>query len=347
MLMKPINSAKTSFLGVVIVAIILFCLGFGLCFTLQQFFALNPGKISTDDPPSQPVPNTSLKDINRHFFNNEFMIYGKDMHGVPFFLKLNLNRKQQDEKNYVHYYFSNFLYGNINKSDYFDFYSDSPDITAQNIFSSYDYQKNQDLSSREKYDFLVTLPVDNGLMKNIAINVAIDELEGDFLIKNSPAYTKHMSIGKAKIVIDDNNSFFADVVVSSIYSDDYSKYIFFQGYDDIHPTTDLLILWDENGSFYLVDHTLTKEQNLFYPPHTWVLYKNSKGFMKKAFEADIDFKEAGGALQWLIRLDDLDFELNVQATEFFKGSLHDGVAQGFVVTPDGTFTIAGFAERHE
>ena len=318
---------------------IIFLLGFGLCFSLDKLTAI-PVVPPDPHPPSTQITQQILVPPNYHFFSEDFMIYGKDDKQVPFFLKLSLNRKQKSKNNYLHYYFSNLFYGGLNSSGYVDFNSSSPDVTSQKYFSTYQHEHAPDLSTREKYDFTVQL---NG--KNITIST--DELGGDFIIRNSLEYSKYVSVGKAQVAVD-GKKFEANIFVSTIYSDDYTKLLFFDGYDEVQPTTDYLAFWDENDSFYLIDHTLTGKDNPHYRPHTWVLYKDGKnGWMKKAFNVNIDFQEfLSLPKEWNIFIPDFNSQIQLGVTGFFENSSNEGIGKGTVKTPEGTFVIEGFIERH-
>lgn len=331
----------------IILCFVLFLLGFGLCFTLQHLFPAS-GEVLPDPPSTQQTQETQSVDSTSayHFFSDDFLVYGKDDKGTPFFLKLSLNRKQRGQHNYIHYYFSNVMYGDINESDYTDFYRTDADIPVPKVFINdedwfiaYKNSDNPDLSARENYFFTMQ-------RHGQSITVFTDELQGDFLIRNTPEYTKYGSAAKAQILIN-GKSFEANVFVSSIYSNDYRKFLFFEGYDEVQPTTDYLAFWDENDSFYLIDHTQTKEENPYYRPHTWVLHKNDKdGSMKKAFDVELDFKSESGENQWSVTVPDLDVEIEIKMDKFFENSSSEGVGKGSVKTSDGTFAIEGFVERH-
>lgn len=316
---------------------IIFLLGFSLCFSLNKLTII---PVVPPDPPSTQMTQQIPAISQYHFFSDDVLIYGKDDKQTPFFLKLSLNRKQKSKSNYIHYYFTNFLYGSLNSSEYFDFNSSNPNVTSQKYFSSYQHEVSADLSAREKYDFTVQL-------KGKKITVSSDELGGDFLIRNSLEYSKYASVGKAQVQVDDQK-FEANIFVSTIYSDDYTKLLFFDGYDEVQPTTDYLAFWDENDSFYLIDHTLTGKDNPHYRPHTWVLYKDGKnGWMKKAFDVDIDFQEfLSLPKEWNISIPDFNSQIQLGVTGFFENSSNEGIGKGTVKTPEGTFAIEGFIERH-
>ncbi len=326
--MKKRFSMTRKLVPMIVLPIIIFALGFGLCFVLDQLF-------------QKPLENHFIEPQNyRQFFSEDIVIQGKDDQNQLFFLKLSMNRKQQQKDQFRHYYFANLIYGNLNKSsdDYFN--AKMADIPASKFFISYKNQRAIDLSTRQGFDFL--LDVDHHQMK-----VEIENLSGDFLIRDKPQYTKYGSVGNAKIEIGGKN-FRAKAFVSTIYSTDYSKYIFFDGYEDVHALTDYLIFWDEAGSFYLVDHTVTQQNNPAYPPHTLVLYKDGPGnWTKKAFEVEIDFKaELYLPQSWSVKIPDLDAAINLHFDQFFEGSSSEGIGSGTIIKPNGTFKIEGFLDRH-
>ena len=312
----------------IVLPIIIFALGFGLCFVLDQLF-------------QKPLENHFVDSQNyRQFFSEDIVIQGKDDQNQSFFLKLSLNRKQLQKDQFGHYYFANLIYGDLNKSSEDSFNATKADIPASKFFISYQNQRAIDLSTRQGFDFL--LDIDHHQIK-----VKIENLLGDFLLRDKPEYTKYGSVGDAKIEIG-GKSFRAKTFVSTMYSTDYSKYVFFNGYDDMHALTDYLVFWDEAGSFYLVDHTVTEQDNPDYPPHTWVLYKDGVGgWMKKAFEVKIDFKTENSLPQsWLVKIPDLDAAINLHLDQFFEGSFSEGIGSGTVKKSNGTFKIAGFLDRH-
>ncbi len=325
---------KKNSLLIIPMVLLTFIMGFGLSQTLNILFSQ-----TNENVEPSVIPSTTK--ANRHFFSEDIVLYGTDDQGEPFFLKLNLNRKQEGENRYIHYYFGNLIYGKTNITDYIDFHKDAPIVPAEKWFTSYNHQHSTDLSPREKYHFTLNL-------KGNTVKVSIQDLEGDFLIRNRLEYSKYASIGKAKVQIG-KTDISAEAFVTTIYSENYEKLIFFDGYDKVQPLTDYLIFWDEKGSFYLIDHSVVEPKNPYYPSHTWLLYKDgTEGWAKKGFEITSELEKQNNIpKQWNIQIPFLKAEVSLETIKFFEKSTSEGIASGNIKTPQGTYKIQGFFERHE
>lgn len=273
---------------------------------------------------------------NRHFFSDDINVFAKDDQGKPFFLQLSLNRKQLQDGTYIHYYMSDLKYDVFSINKNIDFLLNSSEIPSKDFFSFYKNTMFSDLSTREIYDFTMT-------SDNQKIDAHFTDLNGDFIVRNTPEYTKYISLGDADIRFNGKN-LKGHVFISKIYSSDYSKYIFFDGYDKIALRTHFLMLWDNAGNFYLVDSTKTQNAMYNYKSHTWVLYKDKKeNFMKKAFDAKIDFiQKESKPVSWNIQISDIDnIQLSLNPYALFINN-EEGILKGNVIRLGEISDVYGF-----
>lgn len=262
---------------------------------------------------------------HRHFRSDDIMVLAYDEDKNPLILGLELNRRQIGKDTYNHYYRGNLVYKDINQYKSYDFQSGKDAVQSNLFFSSYKNEGYFDLSARETYAFELRIG-------GKTLRIELDDLQGDFITKNTPEYTKYISGGTARISID-GKELDGQAMISKIYSEDYSKYIFFDGYDVLKGITHYFVLWDENKNFYLIDTTKTEHNEYNYRSHTWVLYKNFEHqTMKKAFQVDVQFRQESSLPQsWLISIPALnEAELVLERESFFEESSSQGIVRGII-----------------
>ncbi len=293
------------------------------------------------------APNVSGEErpaagTQRRFFSDDILVYGKDSSGQDFLLDIMLCRKEDAEKSsFIHYRFVSLLYGSTNKHFTESVYDPRLEEIASGAVTSFENRGSSDLSTRESYSFTVVV---NGE----AIQVRIPELEGDFIIKNSPEYTKYVSESPATVQIG-GKSIAARAMVAKIHSSDFNKYVFFPGHGKTDSETHSMILWDEKGNFYAIDSSRVQKDNPAYRSHSWVLLKDTTTkTMRKGFDVNVSLKEENGKPKsWLIILPTLDGrKIRLDALSFKEGKNDEGFAAGNVSAGGSETGIRGLFVHH-
>ncbi len=276
------------------------------------------------------------------FLSDTLYLYGNDA-GTPFYLEIDLNRRQVPNGTFMHYYYIIGAYDNLDKSEYTLIYSTSTVPIVTKSIKNLTRLPFSDLSTRQEYRGII----DFG---DTPITYTLSNLQGDFITRNSPAYTRHQSVGDG-VVLYNNKNISVHTLVESIHSSDFSKQIFFKGSNEITATTRQFVLWDSEGSFYMIDQSDVASEVPEYPSHTWLLYKNGKdGFTKKGFTSDIYVRSAlgGSESSWSITAHDFS-NANIELS--LVKYIEDGDSQtrlralvkGVVTDSLGKREINGFA----
>jgi hypothetical protein len=278
--------------------------------------------------------DSSCEQYWRGFFGDQIVLMGTDADGRDFFLILELNRKQLDEHEFIHYYTADLAQAGEQAHAAVNVRSAESALVEHGFVQQATRTPATDLSTRESYALVV-------MIEGKRFEIHIDDLSGDFITRTMPEYTRYTSAGTAAVSLE-GETFSTQVMVSTIYSSDYEHYIFFDGFDQIRSATEYLVLWDEEGFFYLIDSTYTQTVDPRYPSHTWVLSKDREGRMRKAFEADVMYTEEGQG-QWEIAVSDLGIErIILQAEHLFATDNSRGTAHGSISDEDGTRQIEGY-----
>ncbi len=277
---------------------------------------------------------------DHRFFSDELMLVGQTENGAPFLLSLDLNRKRVADS-YSHYYYADYIYQDQHGQRYSVFNNTSQNVVASDFLTSVTYKASEDLSARENYAF-------NFSYKDLNVQADLKNFNGDFLVKNTLDYTKYISEGDADVSVN-GKQYRMHALLSKIYTPYYDKYVFFNGYNDLSSLSQLFILWDAQGNFYLLDQSTTYAFNTDYRPHTWVLYKNKAGqYMKKAFSADIQAEQEKFVPQkWSVYIPDLDVSLDLAPGIFTTDEKDKGWIQGTITTQSGPMPINGYFFFHK
>jgi hypothetical protein len=127
------------------------------------------------------------------------------------------------------------------------------------------------------------------------------------------------------------------------YTNDYSKYVYFDGYDSLQSLAQFFVFWDEKNNFYLIDKSEVYQNNPYYKSHTWVLYKDAQSkSTRKTFFAEIATKKQGGkSSSWDISIPELNSQISLQSKSTFEGTTK-GFTQGTVTRNDFTGSVGGY-----
>jgi hypothetical protein len=283
----------------------------------------------------------SVHDARKLFFSDTLYLFGDDA-GAPFYLEIDMNRRQVPNGTFMHYYYTVGVDGDLEMSDYQSTYSTSTVPLPNNILQEIVKIPFSDKSTREEYRGKV-------IFKDFPLSFTISNLQGDFITHNSILYTRYQSVGTG-IVTFQNKTMPVHVLVENIHASDFSKQVFFDGFGTVSVKTRQFTLWDDEGNFYLIDQSDVASQILEYPSHTWLLYKNaSSGYTKKGFSSEItgsslfgrpetswsitapDFNNAIIKISLTKYIDDGDFQTRLRA-----------LVTGTVTDNAGTRNIHGF-----
>ncbi len=268
------------------------------------------------------------------FFSDDLIVHSQDSTGKPILIEMSLNRKKIGDF-FLHYYYVNMSIGELQKNDVISFQSQSHDVEAHDFLKQFSNTKAPDLSTRES--FALTYDHDP-----ISLQITTQDLVGDFITKNSLEYTRYVNEGEATIIIS-GKDYQARIATVQSYSNDYSKYVYFDGYDSLQSLAQFFVLWDEKQNFYLIDKSEVYSDNQYYKPHTWVLYKDAvtKG-ANKVFSAQIITNKKGGtSLSWDINIPELNSQISLQSKSIFNGTTK-GVVQGTIIRNDFTGKVGGY-----
>ncbi len=284
----------------------------------------------------------SLKDARRLFVNDTLFLYGGDARN-PFYLEIDLNRRQVPNGTFMHYYYVVSVFDGEDRSYYDRIFSTSTVPMTTDSILNLTLRPYSDLSTRYEHQGTV-------LLGDLPVSFSTFNLQGDFITKNFPTYTRYQSIGDG-IVTYNNEKIAVQVLSEGIHSSDFEKSIFFEGSDSVNADTRQFVLWDSVGNFYMIDQSVVTPEIPQYTSHTWLLYTDKKeGYTKKSFTSDITAQSIMGGPEtgW-----------SITAPDFKNGSIklsrvkeiNDGDAQtrsrvlveGTIADSDGVREIRGFA----
>jgi hypothetical protein len=283
----------------------------------------------------------TLEDTKKIFNSNTIHLYGNE-NGTPFYLELDLNRRQTPSGLFQHYYYIVSSHQGLDSNDYQTSYSSSTEPVPTGALLDFERRPFSDLSTREEYYGRVNLDGKD-------ISFEVKNLSGDFITRNTQAFTRFQSVGEGEITYN-NNKTSVYGLVEGIHSSDFSKSIFFEGSENITATTRQFVLWDEFGNFYMIDQSKVESESPAYTSHTWLLHKNKKtGSTQKSFSSDITARSIFGKPEtgWTITANDFD---NAVIEISLLDYIDDGDSQerlralvtGKISDDNGTRNISGF-----
>lgn len=285
---------------------------------------------------------SSSTQSRNHFFGDLLILYGK-INNQPFALELDFNRLEKSSGVFSHYTFLDGNIGNNLFSDYDIRYSTSTELVTNNFINKIERVYANDLSSRDVYIGEVSV-----LGKPLTFRV--ENLQGDFVSRNRSSYMQYQSVGTAIVGYDGQESK-VYAMVEGVFSVDYTKHLFFPNRNTVDAKTYQFMLWDKTGNFYLIDESQVFSVTPEYPSHTWVLYKNADGTMKKSFEATIKtLSSETGTISWVIEIPEIDTQLELIPTQPFKQTGNErfrSMVGGYVTSEYGKREIEGVAHLIE
>ncbi len=282
-----------------------------------------------------PEENDNTTEVNQNeelkYFRDRLTLTNQDATENPWIVEIDLSRKEQSKNRFVHYYNATLFQDGKQQTIKTNFYSKNPEIKAGQFLQKFENKIFDDLSTRETY----TLSME---IEGKKIDIELENIDGDFITKNDITYTRYLSAGNANITID-GQSFKANAALEKAYSSDHSKYVFFPGLEKLKSRTYRFLIWDEDHNFYLLDNSTVSEENPYYRPHTWILYKNfAPEYTQKVFAADIEFTETDAEKNWDVSVPELNMDWHLSTTDTSESVWYDGVISGTISKTSDTGT---------
>lgn len=291
--------------------------------------------IVRDDVDYEPINLANTSEQRLRFFRDNLTLVERDYSDSPRVLKFELNRREDTPNDFIHYYSAVFMHNGESIKERTSFNSPDADVKANGFIKSIANLIANDLSSREEYEFDINLD-------GLDFGATLHNLDGDFVTKIQPGYNRYTSVGIAKATIGDEEILF-NASLEKIYGDDYSRWIFFDGVQDLESTTDKLIMWDDQGNYYLLDTTTTNKPSHAYRPHTWVLHKKATGANLKAFDAKITREKLTDDLwNWKLDFPDFGVKLDVDGLHLSGVEREYGVVEGELFQNSQVRKVNGF-----
>ncbi len=301
-----------------------------------------PSDLSPQHPP-QPATDTERNPADEcqtcEFYSDSITLYVPSLNR-PFVLELDMNRRQEPNTSFTHYYFLDGLINAQPTEQYVQHSEMGYELSPESFLTNIERIRPADASVRDTYRGAVLTE------QNEKVSFQIDTLQGDFISRNLPEYTQFQSVADATVSLN-GEELTAYALVENLISNNFEKKIFFPGLDAVEALTYQFVLWDEDGNFYLIDKSEVFSDSPDYPSHTWILFKNTKtGEAKKSFTADIT---TVSDTQWIVQLPDLlgaSLELSVQNQyQEERDGRSRFIVRGVVTDDSGTRTISGLLRK--
>lgn len=278
---------------------------------------------------TEPEPPLSSK-TSYEYYRDSFTLLSHDSKGDTILMDMDFSRKEKEDR-FIHYYSGTLWYAGSGEDFNVQFYSEETEPQADEFLTAYTSEPFADLSARATHEVSIST-----YYGPISFKV---ETEGDFLTKDSLDYTRFSSTNPVTLTFGDE-TFPAQVLWETAYSNDYTKSVFFEGRDLLDSQTHLFSLWDEDGNFYHIDQTTVDGNETKYTDHTWILRKDSATkSSQKSFEATIVLNETGAKIE----LTEWATTINLKAPSVWSAEDSTGWIQGTVETADGeSKNIEGF-----
>jgi hypothetical protein len=285
--------------------------------------------------PALPVATTTDDCISCAFYSESITLYVPDS-ANPLVAELDLNRRQEPDGQFTHYYFLNGVVDETTIDEYTQFSTHWYTLQSNSYLTNIKRTEAIDASVRDIYSGSIELPT------GALVTFITEAVQGDFITRNKPEYTQFQSVVKAEVNLN-GVAKTAYALVENLQSNNYRKRVFFTGMDSLQALTHQFVLWDEAGNFYMIDDSVVFSDTPAYPTHSWLLYKSATdNTTKKGFSTTITSESSG---QWTALVPDFaNGVIEVHATQEYKKD-RDGrsryVVFGTITDDTGTRSISG------
>lgn len=172
-----------------------------------------------------------------------------------------------------------------------------------------DQTKNSAIKNNEFIqDWTIEYDKSRVLKQDVSGNLVIREnkigfesgiLENEISIRSLPGYTKFMSEGDGKLIIN-NQQFDSYLLYTRIYSMNSSEIVKYNG--NLGLLTDWIAFWDNQGNFYHIDSTSVDKPIPNYQPHKISILKDDSGSITKTFSVVINRDQNMPPQNYLIKI---------------------------------------------
>ena len=271
------------------------------------------------------------------FLSDTITVFGQTPTG-QIVIEIDANRLEKVAGVFSQYFFLNAFIDGVDHTDYVNIIATTSKIQTSGFLKEFTKVSAKDQSTRAAFSITVEIA-------RKTYTIEIPEVTGDFITRDTPDYTRIQSPAEATITVD-AVSYKANALVEAVYSDDYTKKIFFPDRDNQKVTTSQFVLWDSLENFYLFDDTKTDSFAPQYAPHTWLLYKEAENkILKKAFTGSYKQTVAVlGSREWTINFSEFNgaqVSLTELATFKDTGGRSRFLVSGTVVDAQGSRNIDG------
>lgn len=255
----------------------------------------------------------------------------------PLAVEFDLNVREKADASFEYYHYAALVSGTRSYDAYTAGTTNALQIVPTGYIHALAISRAPDLSARYSIELSATI-------EEQRVDAHIRGLSGDFLEKNTPLYFKEASIGSAVVRINDV-AIDAYAFVSPVYSRDYTKQVYFDGFHDVRGLSTQFIAFDTEGNAYVVDRSDVTNPVPAYTSHQWVLMKRTDGAAYKGFNATVKANGDGeDSTTWKVTSQDIPFTLDVISGARYSGELHGRTISGTVTRADGSvLPIVGIA----
>jgi hypothetical protein len=306
---------------------------------IWQLHATNQPVIITPTPSGLPVPQDRLEEVGSdcltcQFYSDRITIFlpAEENFAV---VDLDLNRRQEPDKSFSHYYFLDGFLRGQSLDTYAQFSKNEHELKSSSFLEKISVSTSVDASVRRSYEGVV-------LVQGTQLKFTTAEVLADFVTRNMPEYTQFQSPVAVDVHFDgEKRKGYA--LVETLLSDDYEQRIFFPGYETLEALTHQFVLWDSEGSFYMIDNTEVFSDTPAYPSHSWLLYKNADTqTTKKGFKTEVRELSENS---WSVTVPDFaDGLITVSAVQTYKDNKNGRtgkIVAGTISDSEGKREISG------
>jgi hypothetical protein len=243
----------------------------------------------------------------------------------PIALELDMNVREQKD-GYQYYHYGEFVIGTRAYREYTSGIDTTLELKPHGFIHDLSTTRTEDLSARYSLHVRATI-------EGQELQADITNLNGDFLVKNTPLYFKEISIGTATLSVN-GSPVEAYAFVSPMYSHDYTKQVYFEGFNDVRGMARQFVVFDTLGNAYVVDRSDVLNPVPAYTSHQWVLYKKNTGATHKGFTATVTPQNSPES-SWEVHAPEQAFTLRLNSLTEYKGKLRGKTVRGSVQTPEG------------
>jgi len=276
-------------------------LGLALVLSNAVFLWVLNSETRTVDVPAEPMPPRTYQEPEQScdtcvFYSDSLTMFVPDRQS-PTVIEIDLNRRQEPNNSFSHYYFLDGVVNGQPLNQYTQFNTTGYNLQPSGYLDAVQKTLAADASVRDMYTGGITTEAGR------TYTFSTTELSGDFVTRNTPEYTQFQSPATVTLVSDGVTQE-GYVLTEMLHSTDFEKRIFFDGYEALDALTHQFILWDDRGNFYMIDDTAVFSDTPQYPSHSWLLYKNTgTGVTKKGFSTVVTSDESNA---WQVTVPDFD-----------------------------------------